>query len=164
MVRFSIANLYVKERKKMKGKLLTRTHNDGIMFYNCEQSNIMTHNIGVETVIHSHVWIGDKVTIGKRCKIQAFTFIPNGVTIQDDVFIGPHVCFTNDKYPPSHGKGWAETLVMKGASIGAGAVILSGLILGENCRIGAGAVVTKTVYPGATVKGNPAKQIFKEGK
>jgi len=113
--------------------------------------------IGRNCRIHSHVWIGGEVKIGDRCKVQAFAFIPNGVIIEDDVFIGPHVCFTNDKYPPSGGKHWAKTLVKKGASIGARAVILPGITIGENAKVGAGAVVTKDVPSGVVVCGNPAK-------
>ena len=122
-----------------------------------ELSNISTPDIGDGTVIHSHCWIGSKVSIGYNCKIQAFVFIPDGVTIQDNVFIGPHVCFTNDKYPPSNGREWRTTMVQYGASIGAGAVILPGIVLGAGCMVGAGAVVTKDVPNNVTVKGNPAQ-------
>ncbi len=109
------------------------------------------------SIIHSHVWIGDGVRIGKKCKIQAFAFIPGGVTIEDDVFIGPRVTFTNDKYPPSSGKHWAPTLVEKGAIVGAGAVILPGVTIGRGAIVGAGSVVTKDVPAHATVYGNPAR-------
>lgn len=112
--------------------------------------------IGNNCRIHSHVWIGENVRIGNNVKIQAFVFIPTGVTIGDDVFIGPHVCFTNDKMPPSSGS-WIDTRVAKGVSIGANATILPGIVLGNNCKIGAGAVVTKTVIPNVIVCGNPAK-------
>ena len=128
-------------------------------------SNI--HNdarIGKECVIHSHVWIGNKVKIGDRCKIEAFTFIPPGVSIGNDVFIGPRVTFTNDKHPPSHGKGWSKTSVRSGASIGAGAIVLPGITIGKNAIVGAGAVVTKNVPAGATVVGNPAKILKKSIK
>lgn len=114
-------------------------------------------DIGQDCVIHSHVWIGEGVKIGDRVKIQAFSFIPTGVTIEDNVFIGPRVTFTNDKYPPSHGKSWLPTTVRRNAVIGAGAVILPGLTVGENARIGAGAVVTKDVPANVTVCGNPAQ-------
>lgn len=126
------------------------------MIYRSELSNIRIE-VDESCTIHSHVWIGSKVKIGKQVKIQAFAFIPDGVTIGDNVFIGPHVCFTNDKYPPSHGKGWSETIVEDGVSIGANATILPGITLSKHCRIGAGSVVTKSVKANSTVKGNPAK-------
>lgn len=113
--------------------------------------------IGEDCRIHSHCWIGEGVKIGDRVKIQAFTFIPTGVTIEDNVFIGPRVTFTNDKYPPSGGTGWLPTLVKRNASIGAGATILPGLTIGENAKVGAGSVVTKDVPDSTTVCGNPAK-------
>lgn len=118
--------------------------------------------IGENCKIHSHVWIGAGVKIGNNCKVQAFCFIPTGVTLEDNVFLGPRVTFTNDKYPPS-GK-WTNTLVKNFVSIGAGAVILPGLVIGENSRIGAGAVVTKDVIDGVTVCGNPAQIHNKNGK
>ena len=124
--------------------------------YYPELSVILNPTIGKECVIHAPVWIGD-VSIGDRCKIQAFAFIPTGVTIENDVFIGPSVTFTNDKNPPSNGKSWSETLVKSGTVIGAGAVILSGITIGKNAVIGAGSVVTKNVLSNTTVVGNPAK-------
>lgn len=127
-----------------------------IKYWNKELSNIGDCTIGDDSVIHSHVWIGDRVKIGMRCKIQAFTFIPTGVRIGDDVFLGPRVTFTNDKYPPSN--EWLITTVGNHVSIGAGAVILPGITLGEGCKIGAGAVVTKNIPPGETWVGNPARK------
>ena len=118
-------------------------------------------DIGEYCVIHSHVWIGEDVHIGNNVKIQAFSFIPDGVTIEGNVFIGPRVTFTNDKYPPSGGKGWQKTLVCAGASIGAGAIILPGITIGEGAKIGAGAVVTKDVPNFTTVVGNPARPVDK---
>lgn len=100
--------------------------------------------------------IGDNVRIGKGC------FIPEGVTIEDNVFIGPHVTFTNDKYPPSKKEDWEKTVVKKGASIGAAAVILCGITIGEGSTVGAGSIVTRDVPRGTTVCGNPAKEIIKE--
>ena len=132
--------------------------------YHPELSNISeSAEIGEGSRVHSHVWIGDNVRIGKRCKIQAFAFIPIGVDLEDDVFIGPHVCFTNDKFPPSNGKGWARTLVKRGAVIGAGAVILPGLTIGRNAVVGAGAVVTRSVADNTTVVGNPAYPLVTHG-
>ena len=120
-------------------------------------SNIGMCDIGENCVVHSHVWIGDGVTIGDNVKIEAFTFIPPGVHIESNVFIGPRVTFTNDKHPPSHGKGWSETLVKNGASIGASSTILPGVTIGEGAVIGAGSVVTKDVPAHAVAYGVPAK-------
>lgn len=128
-------------------------------FYHPEKSVIRHATIGDGCTVHALVWIGDVVIIGQNCKIQAFAFIPDGVIIEDNVFIGPHVCFTNDKKPPSNGEHWAKTTVKSGAVIGAGAIILPGVTIGENAMIGAGAVVTKDVKPGTTVVGNPAKEL-----
>ncbi len=130
----------------------------GTIIYRPELSNIIEGaRFGARSTIHSNVWIGKSVVIGDDTKIQAFVFIPDGVTIGNRVFIGPHVCFTNDKHPPSHGKGWSETLVEDDVSIGAGAVILPGITLGKGCIVGAGSIVTKSVLPGVTVVGNPAR-------
>jgi acetyltransferase-like isoleucine patch superfamily enzyme len=98
--------------------------------------------------------------IGDDCKIQAFVFIPEGVKIGNRVFIGPHVCFTNDKHPTSHG-AWEllTTVVEDEVSIGANATILPGITLGYGCTVGAGAVVTKDVPANATVVGNPAREL-----
>lgn len=112
---------------------------------------------GIGCTIHAPTWIGHDVVLGDHVKVQAFAFIPDGVTIEDFVFIGPHVCFTNDKKPPSHGKNWQKTLVKIGAVIGAGAIILPGITIGEYAVVGAGAVVTKDVPDKAVVVGNPAK-------
>lgn len=113
--------------------------------------------IGEDCVIHPHVDIYAGVKIGNNVKIQAQVFIPSGVTIEDNVFVGPGVTFTNDKNPPSHGQGWLPTLVRRNASIGARAVILPGITIGEGARIGAGSVVTKSVPDNVTVCGNPAR-------
>jgi|TARA_R100001530_G_scaffold117623_2_gene84767 acetyltransferase-like isoleucine patch superfamily enzyme len=115
--------------------------------------------LGQDCIIHSHVWIGQDVKIGDRCKIQAFVFIPTGVTIGNGVFISPHVCFTNDKHPPSHGKDWSETIVEDEVVIGANATILPSITLGKGCKIGAGAVVTKSVPDGEMWVGNPARRL-----
>jgi acetyltransferase-like isoleucine patch superfamily enzyme len=105
--------------------------------------------------------------IGSRCKIQSHSFICEGVTIEDGVFIGHGVIFTNDRYPRSvgvHGEllksgDWTleKTIVRRGASIGSGAVILPGLEIGEGALVGAGAVVVKSVPAGAVVAGVPAR-------
>ena len=125
-----------------------------------DQVNLYKCEIGEGTKIDAFVYIEGGVKIGKNVKIRPFTFIPTGVIIEDDVFIGPGVIFTNDKYPRTQGE-WRllKTIVKKGASIGAGAVILPGITIGENALIGAGSVVTKDVPPNTVVAGNPAKII-----
>lgn len=109
--------------------------------------------------VHDPVFIGPRVEIGDGCKIQMFAFIPDGVTLGKNVFVGPHACFTDDKHPPSNGawKNESQTIVEDNVSVGAGCVILPGLLIGQGAVIGAGAVVTKDVPPGETWVGNPAK-------
>jgi len=125
--------------------------------YKLETSNIGDCIIGENCTLHSHIWIGDDVKIGNSVKIQAFAYIPNGVTIEDDVFIGPRTTFTNDLYPPSKGKHWKETLIKRGAILGASVTVLPGVVIGENAKIGAGSVVTKDVPDNAIAYGVPAK-------
>lgn len=134
-------------------------HPDLVNLYGC--------TIGDGTKIAAFVEIQKGVTIGKNCKIEAFVFIPTGVTIEDNCFIGPHVCFTNDKHPKAtnsdgtiqSGKDWkvVKTFVKKGSSIGANATIICGVTIGKNALIGAGSVVTKNVDEGLIVVGNPAE-------
>ena len=109
------------------------------------------------------VEIQKNVTIGDKCAIEAFSFIPSGITIEDEVFIGPHVCFTNDLKPRAVNPGWKTipTIVKKGASIGAGSIILCGVTIGEKAMIAAGSVVTKDVPAKTMVAGNPAKTVKK---
>ena len=104
--------------------------------------------------------IGKDVVIGDNVRIGAYTFIPEGVTIEDDVFIAPKVCFVNDKFPPSHGKSWEKTLIKKGAVIGANSTILP-IVIGERALIGAGSVVTKDIPPDEVWCGCPAKFLRK---
>lgn len=111
--------------------------------------------------IGAYVEIGPGVVVGPRTRIGAFTFIPHGVTIMENCFIGPRVTFTNDPHPPSCEDDWLPTLVEPEVVIGVGAVILPGIVLGRGCRIGAGAVVTRSVPPGQTVAGNPARPLEK---
>ena len=122
--------------------------------------NLYGCKIGKNCKIASFVEIQKDVVIGDNCKIEAFAYIPTGVKIEDDVFIGPHVCFTNDKKPKAKGE-WeiVPTLVKNGASIGANTVILCGVTIGENAMVGAGSVVTKDVPSNLTVVGNPARPI-----
>lgn len=149
----------IKEDVKL-GKNVKIFHPNLVNLYGCE--------IGDNSKIGAFVEIRKLVRIGRNVKIQAFAFIPEGVTIEDDVFIGPHVCFTNDRNPKSTKDGqltteqdWEfdKTLVKKGASIGANATILSGVTIGENALVAAGAVVTKDVAAGSTVAGTPAKEM-----
>jgi acetyltransferase-like isoleucine patch superfamily enzyme len=125
--------------------------------------NLYGCRIGTDCKIAAYVEVQRGVTIGDRCKIEAFAFIPTGVTIEDEVFVGPHAVFTNDLHPKAVGD-WevTPTTVKKGASIGAGAVVVCGVTIGENALVGAGAVVTKDVPPGALVVGNPARQIHRK--
>lgn len=127
----------------------------GTKIWHEELSNIGSCEIGENCKLHSHIWIGDNVKIGNNVRIQAFSFIPPGIIIEDDVFIGPRVTFTNDKYPPS--ETWLATIVKRGASLGASSTILPGITIGENSKIGAGSVVTKDVPSNVVVCGVPAK-------
>lgn len=125
--------------------------------WNPELSNIQDCEIGEDCKIHSNVWIGNGVKIGNRVKIQAFTFIPTGVTIEDDVFIGPGVTFTNDKHPPSGSQNWKETTIKSGASLGARVTCLPGITVGQGARIGAGSVITKDIPDSVVACGVPAR-------
>jgi UDP-2-acetamido-3-amino-2,3-dideoxy-glucuronate N-acetyltransferase len=122
--------------------------------------NLYGCKIGKRCKIAAYAEIQRGVTIGDRCKVEAFAFIPTGVTIEDEVFIGPHVCFTNDRRPRAVGE-WdvVPTLVKKGASIGANATVICGVTIGEGALVGAGAVVTRDVPAGAVVAGCPAREI-----
>jgi acetyltransferase-like isoleucine patch superfamily enzyme len=132
-----------------------------INLYGCE--------IGDETKIGAFVEIQKNAKVGRRCKISSHTFICEGVTIEDNVFIGHGVTFINDSYPRAttpEGELQTEqdwhvetTLIRKGASIGSGATILSKITVGEYAIVGAGSVVTKDVAPHSIVAGNPAKLI-----
>jgi len=124
-------------------------HPDLVNIYGCK--------IGKRCSIAAFIEIGEDVTIGNDVQIQAFTFIPKGVRIGNNVFIGPNVTFTNDKHPPSKGKWWFETIIEDGVSIGAGALLITGITIREGAFIAAGAVVTKDVDPGTTVMGIPAR-------
>jgi len=130
-----------------------------VNLYGCE--------IGDETKVGPFVEIQRNARIGKRCKISSHSFICEGVDIEDNVFIGHGVTFTNDTYPRSTnsdgtlqtGTDWEvrPTVVRKGASIGSGATLLCNLSVGENAIVGAGSVVTKDVPPNTIVAGNPAR-------
>ena len=134
---------------------------DFVNLYGCE--------IGDNTKIGAFVEIQKGVKIGKNCKISTHSFICEGVTIEDAVFVGHHVVFINDRYPRATNEygelqtetDWAvqPTVVKHGASIGSGSVILCSITIGENAIVGAGSVVTKDVPPNAVVVGSPARVI-----
>ena len=115
--------------------------------------------IGSGCVLGDFVYVGRGVKIGNSVKLENRATVYSGVKIEDKVFVGPHVTFTNDPYPRSLSTDWkiVETLVKEGASIGAGAVVVCGVTLGEYAMIGAGSVVTKDIPPHAIVYGNPAE-------
>ena len=114
--------------------------------------------VGSETNVCSHCFIENDVVIGNRVTVKSGVQLWDGVCLEDDVFIGPNVTFTNDKYPRSKSylESYPSTIVKQGASIGGGAVLLPGIVIGEGAFVGAGAVVTKSVPPNVIVAGNPA--------
>lgn len=115
--------------------------------------------IGNNVSIGSYTEIRKGVVIGDGCRIQAYVFIPEGVFIGKNVLIGPHVVFTNDKYPRINpGFVPEKTNVEDEAAIGAGAIILPGIRIGRGALVGAGSVVTKDVKAGTVVYGNPARE------
>ena len=130
-----------------------------VNLYGCE--------IGDESRIGTFVEIQRGARIGERCKISSHTFICEGVTLESEVFVGHGVTFINDRYPratagdgrPQSEADWdlQHTVVRRGASIGSGATILGGVIIGENAIVGAGSVVTKDVPANTIVAGNPAR-------
>jgi len=127
--------------------------------------------IGDNTRIGAFVEIQKNARVGKNCKISSHSFICEGVTIEDGVFVGHNVTFINDKFPRATNRDgglkteadWKveHTLVKKGASIGSGATILGNLVIGENAIVGAGSTVTGDVPPYSIVAGNPARYIRK---
>jgi len=143
------------------GKDVIIYHPNLVNLYGCE--------IGDGSKIGAFVEIRRTAKIGANVKIQAFALIPEGITIEDGVFIGPHVCFTNDKYPcaiNTDGKmkgpdDWEiiPTVVKRGAALGANSTILCGITIGEYALIAAGAIVTKDVPPYAMVAGVPARVV-----
>lgn len=142
-------------------------------------SDVQTSNIGAETFVWQFSVILKDAVIGDNCNINCQVFIENdviignnvtvkpgvqvwdGIRVEDNVFIGPNVTFTNDRYPRSkqYPKEFQQTIIKKGASIGANATILGGITIGENALIGAGSVVTKNVPSNELWVGNPAKKV-----
>jgi acetyltransferase-like isoleucine patch superfamily enzyme len=119
--------------------------------------------IGEDCNICSHCFIENDVIVGDRVTVKCGVQLWDGLRVEDDVFIGPNVTFTNDKHPRSkqYTDEFSQTIIRNGASIGANATILPGVEIGAGSMIGAGAVVTKSVAEGLTVVGNPAKEITK---
>ena len=136
-------------------------------------TNLYGCEIGDETRIGPFVEIQRGARIGARCKVQSHTFVCEGVTVEDEVFVGHGVMFVNDKYPrATTGDGalqteedWQllETVVERRASLGSGAIILGGVRVGAGAIVGAGAVVTRDVAPGAVVAGSPARSLSGSG-
>jgi len=128
-----------------------------------DQVNLYKCKIGRNCKIDAYVYIEEGVVIGDNCKIRPLVFIPTGVTIEDNVFVAPGVIFTNDKYPKVSGEWKLQPIIVKkGASIGAGAVIMPGVTIGKNALISAGAVVTRNVPDNSIVVGNPARVMSKK--
>lgn len=144
------------------GERVAIFHPDLVNLYGCR--------IGDDTKIGSFVEIQKNAQVGSRCKISSHTFICEGVTIEDEVFVGHGVMFINDPHPRATSDGqlqteadWAvvPTFVRRGASIGSGATIMCGITIGEKAMVGAGAVVTRDVAPGETVVGVPARVVLR---
>jgi UDP-2-acetamido-3-amino-2,3-dideoxy-glucuronate N-acetyltransferase len=144
-----------------------------VKIFQPELVNLYGCTIGAETKIGAFVEVQKQVTIGARCKISSHSFICEGVTIEDEVFVGHGVVFINDRHPRATTEDGAlqtqahwtmvPTLVGHRASIGSGAVILCGVKIGAGALIGAGAVVTHDVPSGATVAGVPARLLHRQG-
>lgn len=132
--------------------------------------NLYGCRIGDDTKIGTFVEIQKNAEVGRRCKISSHSFICEGVTIEDDVFVGHGVMFINDRRPRATTGGQLQTekdwtvvptRIQRGASLGSGATILCGITIGKDAMIGAGAVVTRDVAPGETVAGVPARVLIR---
>lgn len=140
---------------------------DNVTIPHPELVNLYGCTIGDNCKIASFVEIQRGVVLGRNVKVEAFVFIPTGVRIEDGAFLGPHVCFTNDRYPRSvdqHGQllgsqDWqiTPTLVKRGAAIGANSTIVCGVTIGENALVGAGSTVTRDVPANVLAVGTPAR-------
>jgi UDP-2-acetamido-3-amino-2,3-dideoxy-glucuronate N-acetyltransferase len=142
---------------------------DGVKIFQPDLVNLYGCAIGSETKVGAFVEIQKNATVGARCKISSHTFICEGVTIEDEVFVGHGVMFINDLYPRATNENgslqteanWrvVETLVKRRASIGSNATVLAGITIGERALVGAGAVVSRDVPDFAIVAGVPARVI-----
>jgi acetyltransferase-like isoleucine patch superfamily enzyme len=139
---------------------------DNVQIFHPSLVNLYGCRIGNDVKIGAFVEIQKGVIVGNKCKVSSHSFLCEGVTLEDEVFVGHGVMFTNDLFPRATAGGqlqteadWSvvPTTVKRGASIGSGAVILAGITIGEDALIGAGAVVTKNVAPRAIVAGVPAR-------
>jgi acetyltransferase-like isoleucine patch superfamily enzyme len=149
------------------------TLGDGVQIYHRDLVNLYGCRIGAGTRIGAFVEIQKGASVGERCKVSSHSFVCEGVTIEDEVFIGHGVMFINDRYPRATANGQLQsaedwtvvpTRVGRGASIGSGATNLCGVSIGEGALIGAGAVVTHDVAAGATVAGVPARVLARSGR
>ena len=138
----------------------------GVVIHHPDLVNLYGCTVGDDTRIGAFVEIQKNAAVGSRCKISSHTFVCEGVTIEDDVFVGHGVMFINDRHPRATSGGrlqteadWAvvPTRVERGASIGSGAVVLCGVTIGPRAMVGAGAVVTRDVPADAVVAGVPAR-------
>ena len=139
---------------------------NGVKIHHPDLVNLYGCRVGDDTSIGTFVEIQKNATVGARCKVSSHSFICEGVTIEDEVFIGHGVMFINDRFPRATTGGRMQTAadweviatrVKRGASIGSGAVIMCGITIGEEAMIGAGAVVTRDVPDGVTVMGVPSR-------
>ena len=143
---------------------------DDVLIFHPDLVNLYGCRVGSATKIGAFVEIQKGAVIGARCKISSHTFVCEGVTIEDEVFVGHGVMFINDRHPRATASGrlqteadWTvvPTRICRGASIGSGAAILCGVTIGADASVGAGAVVTRDVPPGATVAGVPARLLLR---
>jgi UDP-2-acetamido-3-amino-2,3-dideoxy-glucuronate N-acetyltransferase len=134
-----------------------------------ELVNLYGCRIGDGCKIAAFVEIQRGVVLGKNVKVEAFAFIPTGVTIEDGAFIGPHVCFTNDRYPRAVAENGEQlgaedwqvipTRVKRGAAVGANATVVCGVTIGEGALVGAGSTITRDVPPRSLVMGSPGRVV-----